>query len=159
SLEDAGHPLKLVAPVFMALIPVGLVLLQRNLGTAMLLMLASGAMFWAGGVRWWKFVLVIALAAVLLPIPWHHLHAYQKARLSTFLNPGADPLGAGYNIVQSKIALGSGGMFGKGFGQGTQSQLQFLPEKHTDFIFVVLAEEFGLYGAMFLLMLYTAMIM
>jgi rod shape determining protein RodA len=83
---------------------------------------------------------------------------YQKARLTTFLNPGADPLGAGYNIMQSKIAMGSGGLFGRGFGQGTQSQLQFLPEKHTDFIFVVLAEEFGMFGALFLLGLYFLLI-
>jgi len=154
SLEDIGHPIKLVAPILMVLVPVGLVLLQPNLGTAMLLMLASGAVFFAGGVRWWKFIIVIALAAAVLPIAWHHLHDYQRARLMTFLNPGADPLGAGYNILQSKIALGSGGLFGKGFGQGTQSQLQFLPEKHTDFIFVVLAEEFGMFGALFLLLLY-----
>src|SRR6202044_3939836 len=141
-------------PIMMVLAPVGLVLLQPNLGTAMLLILASGAMFFVGGVRWWKFVIVIALAGAIMPLAWHHLHDYQKARLMTFINPGADPLGAGYNILQSKIALGSGGLFGKGFGHGTQSQLQFLPEKHTDFIFVVLAEEFGLYGAMFMLALF-----
>jgi rod shape determining protein RodA len=154
STEDIGHPIKLVAPIVMVLAPVGLVLLQPNLGTAMLLTLASAAMFFVAGVRWWKFAIVIALAAILLPVAWHHLHDYQKARLMTFINPGADPLGAGYNILQSKIALGSGGLFGKGFGQGTQSQLQFLPEKHTDFIFVVLAEEFGMAGALFLLGLY-----
>jgi len=158
SMEDIGHPLKLVAPIAMVLAPVGLVLLQPNLGTAMLLMLASGAVFFAGGVRWWKFVIVIALAGAILPIAWHHLHDYQRMRLMTFLNPGADPLGAGYNILQSKIALGSGGLFGKGFGQGTQSQLQFLPEKHTDFIFVVLAEEFGMFGALLLLLLYFLLI-
>lgn len=159
SLEDIGHPIKLVAPTLMVLVPVILVLMQPNLGTAMLLMLASGAVFFAGGVRWWKFVIVIALAAAIMPYAWHHLHDYQKARLMTFLNPGADPLGTGYNILQSKIALGSGGLFGKGFGQGTQSQLQFLPEKHTDFIFVVLAEEFGLFGALFLLGLYFFLIL
>lgn len=158
SLEDIGHPIKLIPPLLMVLIPVGLVLLQPNLGTAMLLMLASGAVFFTGGVRWWKFVIVIALAAAVLPIAWHHLHDYQKMRLMTFLHPGDDPLGAGYNILQSKIALGSGGFFGKGFGQGTQSQLQFLPEKHTDFIFVVLAEEFGMFGALFLLGLYFLLI-
>jgi rod shape determining protein RodA len=158
SLEDIGHPIKLVAPILMVLAPVGLVLLQPNLGTAMLLMLASGAMFFTGGVRWWKFIIVIALAAAILPIAWHHLHDYQKMRLMTFLHPGDDPLGSGYNILQSKIALGSGGFFGKGFGQGTQSQLQFLPEKHTDFIFVVLAEEFGMFGALFLLLLYFLLI-
>jgi rod shape determining protein RodA len=154
SMEDIGQPIKLLAPLGMVLTPVALVLLQPNLGTALLLTLASGAVFFAGGVRWWKFVIIIALAAAILPIAWHHLHDYQKARLMTFLNPGADPLGHGYNIMQSKIALGSGGMFGRGFGQGTQSQLQFLPEKHTDFIFVVLGEEFGMLGDLFLLMLY-----
>ncbi len=155
SPEEIGNPIKLIAPALMVLAPVGLVLMQPNLGTATLLILASAAVFFTGGVRLWKFAVVIALAAVLLPVAWNHLHDYQRARLTTFLDPGADPLGAGYNILQSKIALGSGGMFGKGFGQGTQSQLQFLPEKHTDFIFVVLAEEFGLLGAMFLLFLYV----
>ena len=158
TLEDIAQPIKLVAPIGMVLAPVGLVLLQPNLGTATLLMLASAAVFYAGGVRWWKFLIVLALASAILPIAWHHLHDYQKARLLTFMNPGADPLGKGYNILQSKIALGSGGMFGKGYGQGTQSQLQFLPEKHTDFIFVVLAEEFGLLGAWFLLGLYFLLI-
>jgi rod shape determining protein RodA len=158
SIEDIGHPIKLVAPLMMVLAPVGLVLLQPNLGTALLLTLASGAVFFTGGVRWWKFIIVIMIAAAILPVAWHHLHDYQKARLMTFMNPGADPLGHGYNILQSKIALGSGGLFGRGFGQGTQSQLQFLPEKHTDFIFVVLAEEFGMIGALFLLLLYFLLI-
>jgi rod shape determining protein RodA len=158
SLEDIGHPIKLLAPVAMVACPVGLVLLQPNLGTALLLTLASGAVFFAGGVKWWKFVIVILLVAMALPFAWEHLHDYQKARLTTFMNPGADPLGHGYNILQSKIAMGSGGLFGRGFGQGTQSQLQFLPEKHTDFIFVVLAEEFGMFGALFLLLLYFLLI-
>ena len=158
SLEDVGHPIKLLLPVAMVLAPVGLVLLQPNLGTALLLTLASGAVFFAGGVRWWKFVILIVLAAAALPIVWDSLHEYQKARLMIFMNPGADPLGSGYNIMQSKIAMGSGGLFGRGFGQGTQSQLQFLPEKHTDFIFVVLAEEFGMFGALFLLALYFLLI-
>lgn len=152
--DEIGRPLVLVPPVLMALAPVGLVLLQPNLGTAMLLMLASAAMFFVAGVRWWKFVIVAAIAAVVLPFAWDHLHDYQKGRLLTFIDPDSDPLGKGYNILQSKIALGSGGLFGKGFGMGTQSQLQFLPEKHTDFIFVVLAEEFGLFGAFILLALY-----
>ncbi|MDD3029040.1 MAG: rod shape-determining protein RodA [Alphaproteobacteria bacterium] len=158
SIEDIGQPLKLLAPVVMVLVPVGLVLAQPNLGTALLLTLASGAVFFVGGVRWWKFVLVFLLVAAVLPFAWDHLHAYQKARLTTFLNPDADPLGNGYNILQSKIAMGSGGLWGRGFGQGTQSQLQFLPEKHTDFIFVVLAEEFGMVGALFLLFLYFLLI-
>ncbi|MDE2030375.1 MAG: rod shape-determining protein RodA [Alphaproteobacteria bacterium] len=154
STEEVSNPVKLLAPTAMIAAPVGLVLLQPNLGTATLLTLASGAIFFAGGVRWWKFVIVIALVALMLPVAWHHLHDYQKARLMTFLHPGADPLGRGYNILQSKIALGSGGLFGRGFGHGTQSQLHFLPEKQTDFIFVVLAEEFGMIGALFLLTLY-----
>ncbi len=158
SLEDIGQPVKLVAPIAMVVAPIGLVLMQPNLGTAMLLILASGAVFFTGGVRWWKFVIVILLVAAALPMAWEHLHDYQKARLTTFLDPGADPLGHGYNILQSKIAMGSGGMFGRGFGQGTQSQLQFLPEKHTDFIFVVLAEEFGMVGALFVLLLYFLLI-
>lgn len=157
-LDEIGRPAMLVPPVLMVLAPVGLVLLQPNLGTATLLLLASAAIFFVSGVRWWKFAIVIALAAAILPIGWHHLHDYQKARLMTFMDPGADPLGTGYNILQSKIALGSGGMFGKGFGLGTQSQLQFLPEKHTDFIFVVLAEEFGMAGALGLLLLYLLLL-
>jgi rod shape determining protein RodA len=158
SLEDIGQPIKLVLPAAMVALPVGFVLLQPNLGTAMLLTLASGAVFFTSGVRWWKFVIVIALVAIALPFAWNHLHDYQKARLMTFMNPDADPLGHGYNILQSKIAMGSGGLFGRGFGQGTQSQLQFLPEKHTDFIFVVLAEELGMMGALFLLGLYFLLI-
>lgn len=158
SLDEIGNPINLLAPGAMVLAPVGLVLLQPNLGTALLLALASGAVFFAGGVRWWKFVIVLAIAAAALPLAWEHLHDYQKARLMTFMDPGADPLGHGYNIMQSKIAMGSGGLFGRGFGQGTQSQLQFLPEKHTDFIFVVLAEEFGMMGALFLLALYFLLI-
>ena len=158
NLEDIAQPIKLAAPIGMVLAPVFFVLLQPTLGTATLLLLASAAVFFAGGVRWWKFLLVAAGVAAILPVAWHHLHDYQKARLLTFMNPGSDPFGKGYNILQSKIALGSGGLFGKGFGQGTQSQLQFLPEKHTDFIFVVLAEEFGLFGAWFLLVLYALLI-
>ncbi len=153
-LDEIGRPAMLAPPILMILLPVGLVLLQPNLGTAMLLLLASAALFFVAGVRWWKFLLGLLLAGIVLPYAWDHLHDYQKARLMTFVNPDNDPLGTGYNIIQSKIALGSGGLFGKGFGQGTQSQLQFLPEKHTDFIFVVLAEEFGMVGAGLLLFLY-----
>ncbi|MFA6279730.1 MAG: rod shape-determining protein RodA [Bdellovibrionales bacterium] len=153
-LDEIGRPAMLIPPLLMVLAPVGLVLLQPNLGTALLLTLASGSIFFVAGVRWWKFMIVIALAALILPYAWNHLHDYQKDRLLTFVHPDNDPLGTGYNIIQSKIALGSGGLFGKGFGMGSQSQLQFLPEKHTDFIFVVLAEEFGMVGAVALLALY-----
>lgn len=153
-IEEIARPSFLIPPALMVIAPVGLVLLQPNLGTALLLTLASGAVFYVAGVRWWKFAIIIAIACAVLPFAWEHLHDYQKARVMTFLDPESDPRGAGYNILQSQIALGSGGLLGKGFGQGTQSQLQFLPEKHTDFIFVVLAEEFGLLGAIGLLLLY-----
>ncbi len=156
--EEIGRLSRLVPPVLMVLAPVGLVLLQPNLGTSLLLILTSAALFWGAGVRVWVFLVALGLGLVSLPVAWHHLHDYQKARLMTFVNPEADPLGAGYNILQSKIALGSGGLFGRGFGQGTQSQLQFLPEKHTDFIFVVLAEEWGLVGAVALLLLYAGLL-
>lgn len=153
--EEIHRPVVLIPPIVMVLLPVALVLLQPNLGTAMLLLLGSAALFFAAGVRLWKFVVVSLAGLAMLPIGWQFLHDYQKQRVLTFLNPGSDPLGAGYNILQSQIALGSGGMFGKGFGLGTQSQLMFLPEKHTDFIFVVLAEEMGMAGAMLLLALYA----
>lgn len=153
--EDIGRITPLLPPAIMTLTPIGLVLLQPNLGTAALLGLAAMAMFFAAGVRKWKFAAAAAFGAGSLPVIWSFMHDYQKKRVLTFLNPETDRLGAGYNIMQSKIALGAGGLFGKGFGQGTQSQLQFLPEKHTDFIFVVLAEEFGMAGALVLLLLYV----
>jgi len=99
-------------------------------------------------VRWWWFAIVIAVIAVCAPVIYHHLHDYQRARIDTFFNPGADPLGAGYNIIQSKIALGSGGLTGQGYLHGTQNQLNFLPEKQTDFVFTIIAEEFGYLGSL-----------
>jgi rod shape determining protein RodA len=151
TLDRVGRPLVLVPPLLLIAMPVGLVLLQPNLGTALLLILASGAVFWCGGVRLWKFLLAIGAGVAAVPVGWQFLHDYQRQRVYTFLEPERDPLGAGYNIMQSKIAFGSGGIFGKGFMEGTQSQLMFLPEKHTDFIFVVLAEEFGLAGCLLVL--------
>ena len=107
-------------------------------------------------MRWWKFAIATAAILGAIPFAWDQLHSYQKARILTFLDPGRDPLGAGYHILQSKIALGSGGIWGKGYLLGTQSHLNFLPEKQTDFIFTTLAEEFGLVGGLFLLLLYVA---
>lgn len=158
NLEQIGRPLVLIPPIIMVFAPVGLVLLQPNLGTALLLILGSGAIFFVAGVRIWKFLVVIGAGLGALPVAWEFLHDYQKQRVFTFLDPETDPLGAGYNILQSKIALGSGGLFGKGYQMGSQSQLMFLPEKHTDFIFVVLAEEFGMTGALALLGLYCLML-
>jgi rod shape determining protein RodA len=158
SIEDIGRPVSLIAPLLMTLVPVALILKQPDLGTAMMLMLGSGIVFFAAGVRLWKFAVVIAAGLAALPVAWEMLHDYQRNRVLTFLNPERDPLGAGYHILQSKIALGSGGMFGRGFMQGTQSHLNFLPEKQTDFIFTMLAEEFGMVGGLALLALYSLII-
>jgi rod shape determining protein RodA len=147
SLERVGNPLFLIPPLIAIAIPVGLVLKQPNLGNAVITLVVGGAVFFAAGVRWWKFVGVIGVAVVAAPIVYDRLHDYQRQRILTFLDPESDPLGAGYHVIQSKIALGSGGMFGRGFGEGTQSQLNFLPEKQTDFIFTMLAEEWGFVGA------------
>lgn len=156
--EQVSKPLQLILPLGLIFIPVGLVLMQPNLGTSLLLVLASGMVFWGTGVPMWMFAAVLAVAIASLPIGWEFLHDYQKQRVLTFLNPEADPQNTGYNIIQSKIAFGSGGLFGKGFLNGSQNQLAFLPEKHTDFIFVVLAEEFGMVGALILLGLYSAVL-
>ncbi|SMH44927.1 rod shape-determining protein RodA [Azospirillum agricola] len=158
TLDQIGRPLLLIPPLLLVFTPVALVLMQPNLGTSMLLIMGSGAVFFAAGVRIWKFLLVIGGGLGAIPVAWEFLHDYQKQRVYTFLDPETDPLGAGYNILQSKIALGSGGLFGKGFMSGSQSQLMFLPEKHTDFIFVVLAEEFGMAGALALLALYLLLL-
>jgi rod shape determining protein RodA len=148
SWERMGNPLFLIPPLIAILIPVGLILKEPNLGTAAITGLLGGAMFFAAGVRWWKFLLVLAPVPFLGGFIYSHLHDYQRARIDTFLHPETDPLGAGYNIIQSKIALGSGGMWGKGFLQGTQGHLDFLPEKQTDFIFTMIGEEFGLVGGL-----------
>ena len=152
--EDVGRPLYLLLPIFMVLAPAGLVMKQPDLGTAGMLLLAAGAVFFCAGVRWWKFALVIVAGLATVPVAWNFLHDYQKARVMTFLNPENDPLGAGYHTLQAMIGFGSGALTGKGFMQGTQSHLNFLPEKQTDFIFTMLAEEFGLVGSLTLLGLY-----
>ncbi|MFC7475972.1 rod shape-determining protein RodA [Dankookia sp. GCM10030260] len=148
SWERVGNLLFLIPPAIMVLVPVGLILKQPNLGTGLITAMIGGAIFFAAGVRLWKFALILAAVGTAAPIAYDHLRDYQKARITTFLDPESDPLGAGYNIIQSKIALGSGGMWGKGFLQGTQGHLNFLPEKQTDFIFTMIAEEFGLVGAL-----------
>ncbi|MEK9848866.1 MAG: rod shape-determining protein RodA [Rhodospirillaceae bacterium] len=148
----------LLTPVLLIAIPVGLVLRQPDLGTAVMLGLTALVVFFLAGVRLWKFLLAGLTALVFLPVAWSLLHQYQKRRVLTFLDPESDPLGAGYHIIQSKIALGSGGIFGKGLLAGTQSHLSFLPEKQTDFIFTMFAEEFGLVGSLALLGLYTLLI-
>ena len=160
--KKVSRPLWVLLPVVLIVAPTVLVLMQPNLGTSVMLIAAGGAVMFAAGVSFWYFAGVIGIvggtvAAVFMSrgTPWQLLHDYQYRRIDTFLDPSADPLGAGYNIIQAKIALGSGGWAGKGFMQGTQSRLNFLPEKHTDFIFTTLGEEFGFVGAFSLLILYT----
>lgn len=147
SYEQVGRLRFLIVPAIAVLLPVGLILKEPNLGTAVITGAIGAAIFLAAGVRWWKFAIVIIGIGAALPVAYHHLHDYQRQRILTFLHPERDPLGTGYNILQSKIALGSGGMWGRGFLHGTQSNLDFLPEKQTDFIFDVLAEQFGLVGS------------
>jgi rod shape determining protein RodA len=157
SIEDVGRIPFLFVPLLMVAAPVALVLKQPDLGTALMLLMGTTGMLWVVGVRWWKFTLGFAGVIAAVPLGWNFLRDYQKARVLTFLDPTRDPLGAGYHIIQSKIALGSGAMFGKGFLLGTQSHLNFLPEKQTDFIFTMFAEEFGMAGSLTLLGLYLLM--
>lgn len=151
SWERTGNVLFLIPPALAVLVPVGLILKEPNLGTAVITGIVGFSLFFAAGVRWWKVALVIAPIPFAAQFVYGMLHDYQRARIDTFLNPESDPLGAGYNILQSKIGLGSGGMWGRGFMQGTQAHLSFLPEKQTDFIFTTLAEEFGYAGSLALI--------
>src|SRR5690606_33521161 len=123
SLEDVRHPLFLLRPLALVALPAALVLVQPDLGTALMITAAAGAIFFLAGVSYWMFGVVIAAVLATLPVMWHFLHDYQKNRVLVFLDPERDPLGAGYHIMQSKIALGSGGIGGKGFLKGTQSHL------------------------------------
>ncbi|MBD9527923.1 MULTISPECIES: rod shape-determining protein RodA [Paracoccus] len=161
-IEKVSRPLWVLIPVLLILTPTALVLMQPDLGTSIMLIAGGGIVMFAAGVSLWYFGAVIAIVVGLITAvmesrgtDWQLLHEYQFKRIDTFLDPGSDPLGAGYNIMQAQIALGSGGWSGRGFMQGTQSRLNFLPEKHTDFIFTSLAEEFGFVGAGTLLMLYV----
>ncbi len=164
--KKVSKPLWVLLPVLIILVPTALVLRQPDLGTSLLLLTAGGGLMFLAGVHWAYFAAVIASGLGLITAVfqsrgtgWQLLNDYQYRRVDTFLDPAADPLGAGYHITQSKIALGSGGWTGRGFMQGTQSRLNFLPEKHTDFIFTTLAEEFGFLGAVSLLGLYALIIL
>ena len=165
SLERVSRPIWVIIPVILTLIPTALVLKQPDLGTSILLVAGGGIVMFCAGVSWWYFIAVIAAAVALIytvfasrGTDWQLIKDYQFGRIDTFLDPASDPLGGGFHITQSKIALGSGGWSGKGFMQGTQSRLNFLPEKHTDFIFTTLAEEFGFIGGISLLALYGLII-
>lgn len=164
-IKKVSRPLWVAIPVFLILLPTTLVLKQPDLGTSLLLVFGGAIIMFAAGVSWWYFGAVAAMGGALVAFvftsrgtDWQLLKDYQYRRIDTFLDPASDPLGAGYHITQSKIALGSGGWTGRGFMQGTQSRLNFLPEKHTDFIFTTLAEEFGFLGGFSLLMLYAGVI-
>ena len=158
NLEEVRQFRWLAIPVLMVVMPAAMVLKQPDLGTAMMLLLIGAAIFFIAGVQMWKFAGAFLGAVALLPLAWRFLHDYQKKRMLIFLNPESDPLGSGYHIQQSKIALGSGGLFGKGFLLGSQSHLNFLPEKQTDFIFTTLAEELGMLGGLGLLALYVMLL-
>lgn len=164
-VKKVSRPFWVLVPVVLILIPTALVLKQPDLGTALLLVMGGGVVMFVAGVSWWYFAFVFAAGAGLVTTimesrgkPWQLLKDYQFKRIDIFLDPGMDPLGAGYHISQAKIALGSGGWAGRGFLQGTQSRLNFLPEKHTDFIFTTLGEEFGFLGTTTLLVLYALIV-
>ncbi|MES2143896.1 MAG: rod shape-determining protein RodA, partial [Pseudomonadota bacterium] len=164
-MKRMSRPTWVLIPVVLILAPTVFVLMQPNLGTSLMLLMGGASVMFAAGVSLWYFAAVFMLGAGAITAvfmsrgtPWQLLRDYQYTRIDTFLDPTADPLGAGYNIIQAKIALGSGGWSGKGFMQGTQSRLNFLPEKQTDFIFTTVAEEFGFIGAISLLALYGAIL-
>jgi len=163
--KKISRPLWVLLPVLIIIVPTFLVVKQPDLGTAILLLTAGGGLMFLAGVHWAYFATVIAAGVALIAAvfqsrgtEWQLIENYQFRRIDTFLDPGSDPLNTGYHIAQSKIALGSGGWTGRGFMQGTQSRLNFLPEKHTDFIFTTLAEEFGFVGGISLLVLYGLII-
>lgn len=151
--------LRLIVASLLIVAPVLLIAKQPDLGTALLVGSAGVFVLLLAGVRWRVVVACLVLLAVAAPLFWYLLHDYQRARILTFIDPGSDPLGTGYHIIQSTIAIGSGGIYGKGWLNGTQSQLDFLPERTTDFIFAVYGEEFGLIGSLLLLALYLFIIM
>lgn len=149
---------KILVPLLLILAPTFLALRQPDLGTAMILLLMGGMLLFAGGVSLWIFIAAFIGGSASLPLLWNFLYEYQKNRILTFFDPSQDSLGKGYHITQSKIALGSGGLWGKGYMHGTQASLNFLPEKQTDFIFTLLCEEWGLIGGVVLISLYILLI-
>jgi rod shape determining protein RodA len=157
--ETYRHYKHLIIPVLLIAIPTALVMRQPDLGTAALLALGGLGVIFLAGARAWMYWAGLLGSLGAFPFVWRSLRDYQQDRIMTFINPESDPLGAGYQIMQSKIALGSGGLLGKGFMQGTQSHLNFLPEMKTDFIFTVLAEEFGLVGGLTLISLYVILLL
>jgi rod shape determining protein RodA len=158
SIENMNSFKYLMTPIFALIAPLLLVATQPDLGTSILIAAGGIIVAWLAGVRIKFFAYSAAIFIALLPVAISFLKPYQKSRILTFLNPERDPLGAGYQIIQSKIAIGSGGLFGKGFLNGSQSYLDYLPEKHTDFIFTLFSEEYGFIGSILLLIVYAIMI-
>lgn len=159
ALDDIRRWYSLIPPVLMLVVPAVLILRQPNLGTTVITLGVGACVMFLAGVQWRYFISVAIAAAAAAPVAWSLLHDYQRQRVLTFLEPSEDPLGAGYNIMQSMIGVGSGGFMGKGYLNGSQSQLNFIPEKHTDFIFTVLAEEWGFLGGMVMLGMFAALLM
>ena len=157
-LENVNSLYAILSSLIIILLPMGLVIVQPDLGTSLLISISGLAVLWFAGINHKYFIYTMIGFLISLPFIISFLKPYQKLRVLTFLNPDRDPLGAGYQIIQSKIAVGSGGIFGKGFLKGTQSYLEFLPEKHTDFIFTLFSEEFGFIGSVFLLLIYAVII-
>ena len=157
--NDSSFIKTLIIPLIITIVPVLLVITQPDLGTALIILLGGISLFWISGLNYKYFIVGVFTILCSLPVLWQYLKDYQKDRVLTFFNPERDPLGNGYHIMQSKIALGSGGIFGKGYMEGTQSHLNFLPEMQTDFIFTMLGEEFGFIGTLLLLLIYAALIM
>tara|TARA_B100001057_G_scaffold491175_1_gene580881 strand:- start:2150 stop:3277 length:1128 start_codon:yes stop_codon:yes gene_type:complete len=157
-LENVNSIYTILTSLVIILLPMGLVIVQPDLGTSLLIAVSGIAVLWFAGINHKYFIYTMLGFLISLPFIIAFLKPYQKLRVLTFLNPDKDPLGAGYQIIQSKIAVGSGGFFGKGFLKGTQSYLEFLPEKHTDFIFTLFSEEFGFVGSALLLIIYAIII-
>ena len=149
----------LIISLVLVVLPTLLIAKQPDLGTALLIFAAGLFVVFLAGLSWSVMIFMAITGAALLPVLWHFMHDYQRNRVLTFLNPESDPLGTGYHIIQSKIAIGSGGLYGRGWLNGSQSHLDFLPEQSTDFIFAVFAEEFGLIGGILLLSLYAFIIL
>lgn len=158
SISQVGKLRFYIPPIIISILPFVLVFLQPDLGTGVIILSISFTLFYLSGFRTMYFFIISSLLILTLPLIWLLLHDYQKNRILTFINPERDPLGTGYHIIQSKIGIGSGGFTGKGYLSGTQSQLDFLPEKQTDFIFTLLSEEFGFIGGVFLIILYSSII-
>ena len=154
-LENVNSIYTILTSLIIILLPMGLVIVQPDLGTSLLIAISGIAVLWFAGINYKYFIYTMLGFIISMPFIIAFLKPYQKLRVLTFLNPDRDPLGAGYQIIQSKIAVGSGGIFGKGFLKGTQSYLEFLPEKHTDFIFTLFSEEFGFIGSVILLLIYA----